>query len=128
MIAGTISMLVILSLFLWIGTIWSKGHIENATIVAIPAVIIAILAIWVFVRSYRSVKGGFPIEDERSTRVMDKAMAKAYLISIWLLLAIGWVSDDLIEFRDISQAMGAGIIGMAIIFGLCWLYYNRKGD
>ena len=125
---GVVSALVILTSLLWFGTVLSKGEIGNALFLAVPAVIIVIFAVGVFLRNYRSVKGGFPIEDERSKRVMEKAMAKAYLISIYLLLAIGWASDDLIQFRDASQATGAGIMGMAIAFALCWAYYSRRGD
>ena len=125
---GVVSALVIMSSLLWFGTVLAKGEMENALFVAVPAVIIVIFAIGVFLRNYRSVKGGFPIEDERSTRVMEKAMAKAYLISIYLLLAIGFASGGLVEFRDVSQGMSAGILGMAIIFALCWVYYSRRGD
>jgi len=125
---GIVSALVILTSLLWFGTVLGKGEMRSTLLVAVPAAIIVIFAIGVFLRNYKSVKGGFPIEDERSKRVMEKAMAKAYLISIYLLLAISFASDSMIEFRDVSQAMGAGIIGMAIIFALCWVYYSRRGD
>jgi len=125
---GILSVLFIATLLLWIGTVLKKGLVGDALIIAVPAAILAVLAIGIFVRNYKSVKGGFPIEDERSTRVMEKAMAKAYLISIYLLLAISWASDGMIKFRDVSQGMGAGIMGMAVIFALCWLYYSRRGD
>jgi len=125
---GIVSALVILTSLLWFETALGKGKMGNAMIVAGPAIIIIVLAVWVFLRNYRSVKGGFPVEDERSKRVMEKAFAKAYLISIYLLLAIGFASDDLIQFRDVSQAMSAGILGMVLIFWLCWMYYNRKGN
>ena len=125
---GVVSALVIMSSLLWFGTVLGKGEMGNALLVAVPAIIIVIFAIGVFLRGYKSLKGGFPVEDERSKRVMEKAMAKAYLISIYLLLAISFASDSMIEFRDVSQAMGAGIIGMAMAFALCWLYYNWRGD
>ena len=125
---GVVSALVIMSSLLWFGTVLGKGEMGNALLVAVPAIIIVIFAIGVFLRGYKSLKGGFPVEDERSKRVMEKAMAKAYLISIYLLLAISFASDSMIEFRDVSQAMGAGIIGIAMAFALCWLYYNWRGD
>ena len=57
------------------------------------------------------------------------AFAKAYLFSIWLLLILGWMDNNgMIHFRDASQAMSAGILGMAVILGLCWLWYNRLED
>jgi len=59
---------------------------------------------------------------------MKSALAQAYLLSIWLLLILGWASEDLINFRDVSQAMGVGVAGMAILFGLSYIYFSRKGD
>lgn len=79
-------------------------------------------------KRYFDVKAGYPIEDERSKKVMNNAAAKSYLASIYWLLALGWLSDGVINFRDISQAMGMGILGMAVIFGLFYVYYNRKED
>ena len=74
------------------------------------------------------LKKGLPVEDERSKKVMNVACAKAYLISIWFLLILSWMSDEIIQFRDVQQALGGGILGMAVILGLCWVYYNRKPD
>jgi len=74
------------------------------------------------------MKKGFPLQDERSKRVMQKAMSMAFLVSLYLLLAIGFLSDDIIKFRDVSQATSAAVGGMAILFAVFWVYYNRKGD
>ncbi|MFH1522706.1 MAG: hypothetical protein ABIE43_02695 [Patescibacteria group bacterium] len=70
------------------------------------------------------------MHDERSKKIMVLAGYKAFLISIWWLLILSYVTDEfnLIEFRDTSQALGMGILGMAIIFGICWLWQSKKGD
>ena len=34
--------------------------------------------------------------------------------------------DGVINFRDVSQATGAAVGGMAILFLIFWIYYNQK--
>ncbi|MBW2975800.1 hypothetical protein KY366_08845 [Candidatus Woesearchaeota archaeon] len=104
-----------------------QDNILGALLMVIIALTIAVFFVAYTVRELKSVKKGLPVEDERSRKVMNLAFAKAYLISIWYLLILSWLADSsLIRFRDASQALGMGILGMAILFGLCWLYYNRK--
>jgi len=105
-----------------------KNNIVEASILVIIALTTIVFFIGYTIRELKSVKKGLPIEDERSKKVMNVSFAKAYLISIWFILILSWASDDLIQFRDVSQALNMSILGMAIIFGLCWLYYNRKPD
>ncbi len=123
-----ISLLVIAT-----GTLFSlmrfmKGDVAGGVGVALIALIILAFAIFVFIRGNRDMKKGFPLQDERSKRVMQKAMSMAFLVSLYLLLAIGFLSDDIIKFRDVSQATSAAVGGMAILFAVFWVYYNRKGD
>jgi uncharacterized membrane protein len=72
------------------------------------------------------MKKGFPLQDERSRRVMEKATSKAFLITLYLLLAIGFLSEEVIHFRDVSQATSVAVGGMAILFAALWVYYNKK--
>jgi hypothetical protein len=126
---GILVLLVISTLILFSITMFRTGN----TIVSISSILIAIVilifGISTLKRQYGEVKKGFPYHDERSNKVMILAGYKAFLISIWWILMIGWASsNDWIQFRDVSQATGMGVGGMAVIFGLCWYYYNRKGD
>jgi len=57
---------------------------------------------------------------------MTKAGYYTFLISIYWLLAISWASDKM-PFRDASQAINLGILGIAVIFGLAWLFVNKWG-
>ncbi len=59
---------------------------------------------------------------------MNRAAACAYYISLYWLLALSWASEKWIQFEDVSHAIGTGIIGMAIIFGICYIRISRKGD
>jgi uncharacterized membrane protein len=104
-----------------------RGNFLGASFMIVIALTIVVFFIGYTRRELKSVREGFPVEDERSNKVKTLAGYKAFLISIYWLLIIGWASsNEWIQFRDVSQATGAGILGMAIIFGLCWLYYNRK--
>ena len=90
------------------------------------AVIILFFLIYFFVRRYNDVKAGMPYEDERSKRVMEKAGATTFFVSIYLLLAVGWLSEGAIQFRDVSQATGVSIGIMAVLFFVFWAYYSKK--
>ena len=126
--------IIIVSLFvIATGTLFSlmrfmKGDVAGGVGGALIALIILVFAISVFRRGNRDMKKGFPLQDERSKKVMQKAMSMAFLVSLYLLLAIGFLSDDLIKFRDVSQATSLAVGGMAILFAVFWAYYNRKGD
>ncbi|MFH1399052.1 MAG: hypothetical protein ABIG95_02990 [Candidatus Woesearchaeota archaeon] len=72
------------------------------------------------------MKNGFPLHDERSIMVIEKASSKAFYVSLYVLLAVGYFSDSVLKFRDVSQAavITVGIIGL--LFAGFWLYYSRK--
>ena len=92
----------------------------------IIALIILIFAMVVFVRGNRDLKEGFPLKDERSKRVLEQAASTSFYISLYLLLAIGFLSDNLIPFKDISQATSVAVGCMALLFLIFWIYYNHK--
>ncbi|MFH1290461.1 MAG: DUF2178 domain-containing protein [Nanoarchaeota archaeon] len=112
------------SLFAW--TNFSKGDIGGGVLGVIISVVILIFALFVYRRGNRDLKEGYPLKDERSKRVIEKATSMAFLVSIYLLLAVGFLSDDLIKFRDVSQATSLAIAGMAVLFAIFWAYYNRN--
>lgn len=121
-----ISLLVIVT-----GALFSYGSFRNGGLVGgilgiIIALIILTFAIIVFRRGNRDLREGYPLKDERSRKVLEKASSLSFYISLYLLLLIGFLSDDLIPFRDVSQATSVAVGGMAILFLISWIYYNRK--
>jgi len=124
---GITVLLVVSTLILFSVTIYRKGNAATSFGSGIIAAVILIFAIVVWKRQYTSVKKGFPVQDERSRQIQVLAGYYTFLISIWYLLVLSWASDDLIQFRDPAQALGIGILGMAIIFGVCWIWVSRKG-
>ena len=125
-VIALISLLVIATGSLWGLNAFVRGDIAGGVAGVTIAIIILAFAIFVFVRGNRDMKEGFPLQDERSKRVLEKASSKAFYASLYLLIAVGFLSDDLIKFRDVSQATGIAVGGMAILFAVFWAYYNRK--
>jgi uncharacterized membrane protein len=104
-----------------------NGNILGGAAGTFITVIIFVFAVFVFIRGNRDLKGGFPLHDERSRKVIEKATSKAFFVSLYLLLAIGFLSEDIVHFRDVSQATGISVGIMAVLFAVFWVYYNRKG-
>ncbi len=125
--AGIVALLVVCTLILFAVTIIRNGNLVVGAISIVIAIILLVFAVSILKRQYNAVKKGFPYQDERSKKIMVLAGYYTFLISIWYLLILGWASESLIQFRDPSQALGIGILGMAIIFGLCWLWVSKKG-
>ncbi|HII72015.1 TPA: DUF2178 domain-containing protein [Candidatus Woesearchaeota archaeon] len=113
------------------GTLFSVKSIQEGNIAggvggALIALIILGFAIIVYVRGQRDMVKGFPLQDERSRRVMEKASSRAFYVSLYVLLAIGFLSEDWIPFRDVSQATSVAVGCMALLFAIFWAYYERK--
>ena len=126
-----LTILTIISLAIIItGALFSYQSFKNREVTrgilgASIAVIIMTFAIIAFKRSNRDLKRRFPLKDERSKKVMEKASSLSFYISLYVLLLIGFLSD-LIPFRNISQATAVAVGCMALLFLITWLYYNKK--
>ena len=90
-------------------------------------VIILVVGFAVFIgfKRLNSAKRGEPAEDELSKKVMQKTAALSYYVSLYLWLAIMYFSDK-IKYET-HTVIGAGILGMAITFAVCWLIFNFRG-
>ena len=122
----TLSILVVITGALFAITSFRKGEVSGGILGALIALTIVTFAFITYRRGTSDLKNGFPIHDERSRRVVEKASSKAFHISLYLLLAIGFLSDGTLKFRDASQAIGAAVGGMALLFLGFWLYYNKR--
>jgi len=56
---------------------------------------------------------------------MRKASSLAYYISLYLWLLIMFLSDKL--NYETHTIIGMGILGMAVVFAVCWLIVNFTG-
>jgi uncharacterized membrane protein len=105
-----------------------EKEIVGGVLGIIVALIVLLFAFFVYLRGNRDLKDGYPIQDERSRKVMDRASSKSFFVSLYLLVAVGFISEELIQFRDVSQATGVTVGLMALTFACFWLYFNFKGD
>jgi uncharacterized membrane protein len=121
-----ISVFVIVTGYLFAHMSFRKGEISGGVLGIIISLTILMFAFVVYKRGTKDLKEGYPLHDERSRRIIDKASSRAFYISLYLLLAIGFLSDDLIPFRDVSQATSVAVGGMALLFVVFWAYYNKK--
>jgi hypothetical protein len=119
-----ISALILASLALWA----LKGHIAGNTQEIVMGEIILVMvgfAVYLGISRLRSHKRGEPADDELSKRVMMRASSLAYYVSIYLWLFVMYISDK--TTLEAHSLVGAGILGMAVIFLLCWLGVRAFG-
>lgn len=64
-------------------------------------------------------------EDELSKKIMAKAASLSYYISLYFWLVMMYLSDK--TAMELNSFIGAGIMGMAIIFLLAWIGVRLKG-
>ena len=88
-------------------------------------ILVVLFAVFVGYKRLTSAKRGEPPEDELSKKVMQKTSSLSFYISLYLWLAIMYFSDK-IDFET-HTVIGAGILGMAVVFAICWLVFNFRG-
>ncbi len=87
--------------------------------------ILFLIGIILSIKRYRSEKQGLPVDDEMSIKIVNKSASYSYYLSlfIWLVLIFIQSRTNLVG----SILMGYGIIGMAAMFILYFIYFNFKG-
>jgi peptidoglycan/LPS O-acetylase OafA/YrhL len=119
-----VSALVVVTTVIWVLT--SRTAFKPADLGMYAVLILVVgFALFVGVKRLSSIKKGEPAEDELSKKVLQKTAAMSYYISLYLWLAVMYVSDKL--DYETHVFLSAGILGMAVIFALCWLVYNFRG-
>lgn len=118
-------LIVLTGILFWVNA-YFKGDVIGGIVGAVIAATILVFAVFIFMKGYKDMKEGYPVEDERSKRVKERAASRAFYASLYLLLIVGLLSDTVIKFRDVSQAVSATVGGMAILFAAFWLYYNNE--
>ena len=119
-----ISALVVATLALWM----LKGHVAGNTQEMIQigiALVLVGFAVYLGISRLRSHQRREPAEDELSKRVVTRASSLAYYISIYLWLFVMYISDK--TTLPTHSLVGAGILGMAVVFLLCWLGVRTFG-
>ncbi len=107
-------------LFLVVWAVKSKlsGGVQEILMMA-AALIVVGFAIFLGVSRLRSKLRKEPAEDELSKRTKTKASSLSFYISIYMWLLIMYLSDK--TELETHSLIGAGIMGMALVFFLCWM-------
>ncbi len=102
---------------------YHSGPVNVEEILMIAGVlIIVVFAVAISVQRMKSVREKLPPEDEFSKQIMRKSASLSYYISLYLWLLIMYFESKL--DMDRSSVIGMGILGMALVFAGCWVYYR----
>ncbi len=85
-------------------------------------VIILVFAAVVVVKRWTAKKQNLPAKDELSKDILRRGAATSYYLSLYMWLALMFFEDNI--HLEQHSLIGAGILGMAIIYGLSWVYHN----
>jgi len=119
-----IGALVLIATGFWIFS--GSSPVEPAEIINLVVIILVVaFALFFGYKRFTSIKKGEPVEDEMSKKIMQKTSSLSYYISLYWWLAIMYFSDRL-KF-EIHTIIGTGILGMAVVFAVCWLVLNFRG-
>jgi hypothetical protein len=119
-----LSGLVLVTFIVWALNSKMSGGIQEILMMA-GGIIVVGFAIFLAVGRARSSARKEPPEDELSKKIMLKASALSYYISIYWWLFLMYISDR-VKWES-HTLVGAGILGMAIIFLLSWLWTKFFG-
>jgi UDP-N-acetylmuramyl pentapeptide phosphotransferase/UDP-N-acetylglucosamine-1-phosphate transferase len=103
------------------------------TILILNAVIIILLAIFVIWRVQKEKKAGYPMKDERTSKIQGKAALGTYYISLAFMVSIMLWNIFGNEFLTFLPELDTGYTVIAIMlvsgfsFGLLSWYYAKKG-
>ncbi len=123
-IALLVSVLVLVSVFLWIRN--TPGEISSQEVTQTGVIfILVVFGLFFAWRRFTSARRGEPAEDEMSKRVMQRASSISYFISLYLWVFVIYINDRV--DMDTEVLIGTGILGMAIIFAISWLIIYLRG-
>lgn len=120
-LVAVVALMAIVSFIIWI--VGSELSFDFGTVlmILIPVVILAFAVIKV-VQGVSDARNQMPAEDELSKMIMLRTGSTSFQLSLFLWLVIGSVEDRIdVEGHTI---IGAGILGMAILFALSWIYHR----
>jgi peptidoglycan/LPS O-acetylase OafA/YrhL len=103
-----------------------KGSLELVDLSHYVIVFVLVALALIFgIRRLRSERRGEPAEDELSKKIMQRAASTAYYVSLYWWLVLVYLSNS--WQMETESLIGTGILGMAIIVALSWVYYKIKG-
>ena len=103
------------------------------TILILNAVLVVLLGVLVLWKINKAKKSGYPLKDERTTKISGKAAMGTYYISLAFMISLALFMIFGTEFLALPELdAGWAIIAVMLVMGISnallnW-YYSRKGD
>ena len=102
-------------------------------ILILNAVIIILVAIFVIWRVQKEKKAGYPMQDERTSKIQGKAALGTYYITLAFIVSIMLLNIFGNEFLNLPELeTGWSVIAIMLVmgfsFGLLSWYYAKKGE
>jgi len=99
-------------------------------VVLLLIVILAAVAILVYLRNAREAASGFPLEDERTGALKMRAGYLAFWASMYFCLGMGWIYGIFIEgtamdFLTVAEMMFVIVAVMGVLYMLVWAAVSR---
>jgi len=115
--------LLIFGTGLWILT---SSELTTADITDISVITLLVaFALFIGIKRFVSAKKGEPEEDELSKKVLQKTAALSYYISLYIWVILIYVKDRIV--MNPENMLGYGILGMAVTYAVCWLFFHLRG-
>jgi hypothetical protein len=119
-IIAVLAVLVTAAIVVWMVNSESRISGKAIGMGSIQLVVLVFAALVVY-RKWTAAKNKLPAEDEMSKSILRRGAATSYYVSIYMWLAFMFFEERIDLER--STLIGAGILGMAIIYGLSWIYH-----
>jgi hypothetical protein len=102
-------------------------------ILILNAVVIILLGIFVIWKTQKDRKAGYPMKDERTSKIQGKAALGTYWINFTFMISILVLNIIGNEFLNLPELeMGWTVIAIMLVsgisFGLLSWYYAKKGE
>ena len=119
-IIAVLAVLVTATMVVWMFN--SEGSISGKAIgMGSIQLVVLVFAAFVVYKKWTAAKNKLPAEDEMSKSILRRGAATSYYVSIYMWLAFMYFEERIDLER--STLIGAGILGMAIIYALSWIYH-----
>ena len=103
--------------------IFKTDQMTIREILMIGALLLVVaFALFLAFRRLRDAKENLPQEDEMSKSILRKGTATAFHLSLFMWLGVMYLSDK--TALECHSLIGAGIMGMALLFAIGWIYHR----
>jgi uncharacterized membrane-anchored protein len=119
-----LAIMVIVSVVFWFTSSAKPVKFSEIAMIGTIALVVGFALFVAFMR-VKAVRAGLKPEDELSKRIMQKTASMSFYVSIYWWLLLMYFSDKI--KLESHTLIGLGILGMAVLFGGFWFYFNYRG-